>query len=76
MSWFKAGNKATINGAVVTHNTYGNQTSYGIQEVSKGKHEWKIKVHNGNAIFIGIASNTNDLNNDIYGKEGTYALSG
>ena len=64
----------TINGAIVTQNKDAWQTTYGIQEVSNGKHEWEIKVHNSghNYMLIGISSNTNHLNSCMYGKEGTY----
>ena len=68
----------TINGAIVTQNKSGLQTTYGIQEVSNGKHEWGIKVHNcyNNKMFIGISYNTNHLNSYIEGREGTYELLG
>ena len=76
--WFKGGKHMTINGAIVTHNKDAWQTTYGIQEVSNGKHEWKIKVHNcrNNWMCIGISANTNHLNSYIQCKDGTYVLWG
>eukprot|EP01084_Bolivina_argentea_P216260 367449_1 len=79
MSWYKGGNRLTINGAVVTHNdnaggTY--QSTYGMQEISNGKHEWKIKIHKTkwSNITFGISSNTKHLNTYYHNKDGTYAL--
>eukprot|EP01084_Bolivina_argentea_P263886 446821_1 len=61
MSWFKAGKSMTINGRVVTKSGEGDNTAYGVQEVSVGQHEWKIKAHNigiRNCLFIGISADT------------------
>eukprot|EP01084_Bolivina_argentea_P180971 312607_1 len=61
MSWFKAGKDMTINGRVVTKSGNSYNTAYGVQEVSVGQHEWKIKAHNcgsSNWLFIGISADT------------------
>eukprot|EP01083_Nonionella_stella_P012965 36617_1 len=61
MSWFKAGKDMTINGRVVTKSGQGYGTAYGVQEVSVGQHEWKIKAHNcgsSNQLQIGISADT------------------
>eukprot|EP01084_Bolivina_argentea_P176343 305180_1 len=79
MSWFKGGDKMTINGAVVTqNNTKGDQTTYGMTEVSEGMAEWRIKVgkDKGCCMYIGIASNTNYANGWFADKKGGYALYG
>eukprot|EP01084_Bolivina_argentea_P185851 320417_1 len=71
MSWYKAGNSATVNGAVVAQTTNNHQTTYGVQEVSTGQHEWKIKVHAcaNHWMNIGISSNTKYLNGSFYNKQ-------
>eukprot|EP01083_Nonionella_stella_P273429 927499_1 len=61
MSWFKAGKDMTINGRVVTKSGDSYGTAYGVQEVSVGQHEWKIKAHNcgsSNHLMIGISADT------------------
>eukprot|EP01084_Bolivina_argentea_P180975 312615_1 len=61
MSWFKAGKDMIINGRMVTKSGGGHKTAYGVQEVSVGQHEWKIKAHNcgsSNWLFIGISADT------------------
>eukprot|EP01083_Nonionella_stella_P273430 927501_1 len=62
MSWFKAGKDMTINGRVVTKSGDSYGTAYGVQEVSVGQHEWKIKAHNcgsnRNHLMIGISADT------------------
>eukprot|EP01084_Bolivina_argentea_P263887 446822_1 len=68
MSWFKAGKSMTINGRVVTKSGEGDNTAYGVQEVSVGQHEWKIKAHNcgsGNYLLIGISADTSHSDADL-----------
>eukprot|EP01084_Bolivina_argentea_P119365 211654_1 len=50
----------TINGRVVTKSGFSYSTAYGVQEVSVGQHEWKIKAHNSGSswLFIGISADT------------------
>eukprot|EP01084_Bolivina_argentea_P263884 446818_1 len=64
MSWFKAGKSMTINGRVVTKSGEGDNTAYGVQEVSVGQHEWKIKAHNCGGLFIGISADTSHFSED------------
>eukprot|EP01084_Bolivina_argentea_P283258 485063_1 len=57
----------TINGRVVTKRGDGHNTAYGVQEVSVGQHEWKIKAHNCsgssiNHLMIGISADTSHSN--------------
>eukprot|EP01084_Bolivina_argentea_P263883 446817_1 len=69
MSWFKAGKSMTINGRVVTKSGEGDNTAYGVQEVSVGQHEWKIKAHNcgsSNCLFIGISADTSHSDASLF----------
>eukprot|EP01084_Bolivina_argentea_P263885 446819_1 len=74
MSWFKAGKSMTINGRVVTKSGEGDNTAYGVQEVSVGQHEWKIKAHNcgsRNWLYIGISADTSHSDGILYNSTTT-----
>eukprot|EP01083_Nonionella_stella_P155392 501962_1 len=69
MSWFKAGKDMTINGRVVTKSGDSYGTAYGVQEVSVGQHEWKIKAHNcgsSNQLQIGISADTSHSDTTLH----------
>eukprot|EP01084_Bolivina_argentea_P119366 211655_1 len=59
----------TINGRVVTKSGFSYSTAYGVQEVSVGQHEWKIKVHNctsSNWLVIGISADTSHFDTQLH----------
>eukprot|EP01083_Nonionella_stella_P261874 891076_1 len=74
LSWFKAGSKCKIDGSVVSNvSGAGWNCAYGSQEVSSGKHEWKVKVINSNGgIMIGITSNTKWAEQHCWSHADTY----
>eukprot|EP01084_Bolivina_argentea_P119364 211653_1 len=64
----------TINGRVVTKSGFSYSTAYGVQEVSVGQHEWKIKVHNctsSNWLVIGISADTSHSDAILYNSTTT-----
>eukprot|EP01083_Nonionella_stella_P145829 457810_1 len=76
LSWYKAGSKCKIDGSVVSNVSTSAvwNCAYGTQEVSSGKHEWKVKVINdsGGGIMIGITSNTKWAESSCWSKADTY----
>eukprot|EP01083_Nonionella_stella_P145828 457807_1 len=76
LSWYKAGSKCKIDGSVVSNVSTSAvwNCAYGTQEVSSGKHEWKVKVINdsGGSIMIGISSNTKWAEDHCCSKADTY----
>eukprot|EP01083_Nonionella_stella_P145826 457802_1 len=76
LSWYKAGSKCKIDGSVVSNVSTSAvwNCAYGTQEVSSGKHEWKVKVINdsGGGIMIGITSNTKWADGYCWSKADTY----
>eukprot|EP01083_Nonionella_stella_P145806 457700_1 len=72
LSWFKAGSRCKIDGSVISKVSGGWNCAYGTQEVSSGKHEWKVKVIGGGSIMIGISSNTKWAEDHCWSKADTY----
>eukprot|EP01083_Nonionella_stella_P107072 309690_1 len=74
LSWFKAGSRCKIDGSVVSKVSTGWNCAYGNQEVSSGKHEWKVKVISSQygCIKIGITSNTKWAESKCWQKGDTY----
>ncbi len=73
-SWFRAGTGCSIHGSVLSKVDPANpwRTAYGIEEVSIGKHEWKIKLIKGSAIMIGVTSNTKYIESSPWSKSDTH----
>eukprot|EP01083_Nonionella_stella_P145827 457804_1 len=74
LSWYKAGSKCKIDGSVVSNVSTSAvwNCAYGTQEVSSGKHEWKVKVIGGGSIMIGISSNTKWAEDCCWSRADTY----
>eukprot|EP01084_Bolivina_argentea_P316858 549328_1 len=71
--WFKGGDHWLIEQYIAkrTDDVTHIETIYGDPLISKGKHEWKIKIKEKSTdIFIGISSNFNKYNKCFIGKQG------
>eukprot|EP01084_Bolivina_argentea_P010957 20469_1 len=73
-SWFKVGSGCSLDGSVLSMAAQPGQwrTAYGVQEVTAGKHEWKVKIIKCNSIMIGITSNTKYYEASPWSKNDTF----
>eukprot|EP01084_Bolivina_argentea_P099064 178082_1 len=74
-SWFKAGSGCSFDGSVLSKCDQLNnwRTAYGVQEVTAGKHEWKVKIISKcGHVMVGVTSNTKYYEAFPWSKDDTF----